>query len=124
MAIHRAIMNAGASLALLLAGATVALAHAELTRATPPAGGNVAVAPSEVTVNFSEPLEPAFSTIVVRDSAGKQVDKADAHVDKADRTIMQVSLQPLPRGTYTVKWRAVTVDTHRTEGAFIFRVGE
>src|ERR1700681_1456347 len=118
MAIQRTIINAIASLALLLSGVTVAFAHAELTRAVPPAGGNVAVAPNEVTVNFSEQLEPAFSTIVVRDSAGKQVDKADAHVDKADRTIMRVSLQPLLRGTYTVKWRAVTADTHRTEGTF------
>jgi methionine-rich copper-binding protein CopC len=124
MAIQRTIINAIASLALLLSGAAVGFAHAELTRAMPPAGGNVAVAPNEVAVNFSEQLEPAFSTIVVRDSVGKQVDKADAHVDKEDRTIMRVSLQPLPRGTYTVKWRAVTVDTHRTEGAFIFRVGE
>jgi len=124
MAIQRTTIGAIASLALLLSGATLAFAHAEFTRAVPQAGGTVAAAPNEVTVNFNEPLEPAFSTIVVRDSVGKQVDKADAHVDKEDRTIMRVSLQPLPRGTYTVKWRAVTVDTHRTEGAFTFRVGE
>jgi hypothetical protein len=124
MAMQRTTISAIASLALLLSGATVAFAHAELTRAVPPAGGTVAAAPNEVTVNFSEQLEPAFSTIVVRDSVGKQVDKADAHVDKEDRTIMRVSLQPLPRGIYTVKWRAVTVDTHRTEGTFTFGVGE
>ena len=124
MAIQRTIINAIGSFALLLSGATAVFAHAELTRAVPPAGGTVAAAPNEVTVNFSEPLEPAFSTIVVRDSVGKRVDKADVHVDKEDRTIMRVSLQPLPQGTYTVKWRAVTVDTHRTEGAFIFGVGE
>jgi methionine-rich copper-binding protein CopC len=124
MAIQRTIINAIASLALLLSGVAVAFAHAELTRTVPPVGGTVAAAPNEVTVNFSEQLEPAFSTIVVRDSVGKQVDKADAHVDKEDRTIMRVSLQPLPRGIYTVKWRAVTVDTHRTEGTFTFGVGE
>jgi copper resistance protein C len=112
-----------ASLALLLSGATVAFAHGELKRAVPPAGSTVATAPSEVTVTFSEPLE-TFSNVVVRDSTGKQVDKADAHIDKDDRTTMRVSLQPLPPGTYTVKWRAVTVDTHHTEGAFTFKVGE
>ena len=74
-------------------------------------------------VSFSEPLE-TFSTVAVRDATGKQVDKADAHIDKDDRTIMRVSLRPLPVGTYTVKWRVVTVDTHRTEGAFTFTVGE
>ena len=117
-------ISAIASLALLLAGATAAFAHAELKRAVPPAGSTVSTAPTEVVVNFSEPLETAFSTLVVRDSVGKQVDKADPHIDKNDRTIMRVSLQPLQSGTYTVKWRVVTVDTHRTEGTFTFTVGE
>jgi methionine-rich copper-binding protein CopC len=113
-----------ASLALLLSGITAAFAHGELKRAVPPVGGTVATAPNEVTVTFNEPLETAFSTVVVRDSTGKQVDKADTHIDKDDRTIMRVSLQPLPPGVYTVKWRAVTVDTHHTEGTFTFKVGE
>jgi methionine-rich copper-binding protein CopC len=116
--------SAIASVAVLLSGVTVALAHGELKRAVPPVGGTVATAPHEVSVTFNEPLETAFSTVVVRDSAGKQVDKADTHIDKDDRTIMRVSLQPLPPGTYTVKWRAVTVDTHHTDGTFTFKVGE
>ena len=116
-------ISAIASLALLLSGAAVAFAHGELKRAVPPAGSTVATAPTEVVVNFSEPLE-IFSTLTVKDSAGKQVDKADAHIDKDDRTIMRVSLQPLAVGIYTVKWRVVTVDTHRTEGTFTFTVGE
>ena len=124
MAIQRTIIGVFASLALLLSGVAEAFAHAQLTRAVPPVGGSVAAAPNEVTVVFSERLEAAFSTIVVQDSIGKQVDRADAHVDKEDRTIMRVSLQPLSRGIYTVKWRAVTVDTHRTEGTFTFGVGE
>jgi hypothetical protein len=121
---QRPALSAVASLALLLSGVTAAFAHGELKRAVPPAGGTVATAPSEVAVTFNEPLETAFSSVVVRDSAGKQIDKADTHIDKDDRTIMRVSLQPLPPGTYTVKWRAVTVDTHHTEGTFKFKVGE
>jgi copper resistance protein C len=121
---QRPAISAVASLALLLSGVTAAFAHGELKRAVPPAGGTVATAPSEVAVTFNEPLETAFSSVVVRDSAGKQIDKADTHIDKDDRTIMRVSLQPLPPGTYTVKWRAVTVDTHHTEGTFTFKVGE
>jgi methionine-rich copper-binding protein CopC len=75
MAIQRTIINVIASFALLLSRATVAFAHAKLKRAVPPAGGSVAAAPNEVTVTFSEPLESAFGTVVVRDSVGKQVDK-------------------------------------------------
>lgn len=113
-----------ASAALVLFSAVAAFAHAELKLATPPIAGTVQTAPSEVTVKFNERLEPAFSSVVVRDSVGKRVDKADAHVDNADRTAMRVSLQPLTQGIYIVEWRALTADTHRTEGAFIFRVGE
>jgi len=109
---------------LILSANTAAFAHAQLLHALPAAGGNVSAAPSEVLVNFSEPLEPSFSSVVVRDSVGKRVDKADSRVDAGDRKTMRVSLPPLPHGAYIVVWRALTADTHRTEGAFIFRVGE
>ena len=109
---------------LLLSGSHAAFAHAQLTSATPTPGGNIPAAPNEVTVNFSEQLESAFSTVVVRDAVGKRVDKADAHIDTGDRKVMRVSLRPLTKGIYIVVWRALTADTHRSEGAFIFCVGE
>ncbi len=124
MTIQRTTIIGVVSLVLALSGVTAACAHAQLTGAAPPAGGDVSAAPDEISVTFSERREPAFSTVLVRDSVGKRVDKADAHVDNADRTIMRVSLPPLAKGIYIVEWRAVTADTHRTEGAFIFRVGE
>lgn len=113
-----------AALAALFFGSMPAFAHAQLRSATPAAGGSVAKAPAEVVVNFSEPVESAFSSIVVRDAVGKRVDKADAHLDKGDRTTMRVSLPPLGQGIYIVQWRALTADTHRTDGAFIFRVDQ
>jgi methionine-rich copper-binding protein CopC len=79
------IIALAASAVLSLAGSTSALAHAHLVRAVPAVGGTVQDAPSEVTLRFSEKLEPKFSSIVVRDATGKQVDKGDAAVDKADR---------------------------------------
>ena len=120
---HR-VFNVIASAALLVAGATAASAHAELKQAAPLVGGSVTTAPTEVTLNFSERLESTFSSVVVRNAVGKRVDNADGHIDKSDRTIMRASLQPLTPGIYIVEWRALTTDTHRTEGAFIFRVGE
>jgi copper resistance protein C len=90
----------------------------------PAVGGTVSTTPAEVLVNFSEPLEASFSSVVVRDAVGKRVDKADAHLDPGDRKTMRVSLPPLSHGTYIVVWRALTADTHRTEGAFTFRIGE
>src|SRR5580704_15771917 len=62
-------------------------------RAVPAAGDTLHNAPNEVTLRFSEKLEPKFSSVV--DSTGKQVDKGDATVDKADRMVIRVPLQPL-----------------------------
>jgi methionine-rich copper-binding protein CopC len=124
MPIHRNIICVMLSCAITLLGATVACAHAELKQAEPAVDGTVAAAPTDVTLHFSERLEPALSTIIVRTAVGKRVDKADAKVDQKDRTVIRASLQSLTPGIYIVEWRTLTADTHRTEGAFIFRVGE
>lgn len=110
--------------ALSLPAVTAAFAHAHLVRSTPADGATVKTAPAEVTLKFNERLEPAFSSAVIRDAGGKQVDKADAHVDKADRTVVRVSLPPLDPGVYTVEWRTMSSDTHKINGNFTFRVGE
>jgi len=121
--ISRAVIVATASAVLALQDVSAASAHAQLIHAEPRAGGVLAAAPVEVTLNFSEKLEPAFSSLVVRDSIGMRVDKGDSYIDKY-QAVMHVSLQPLAPGAYIVQWRALSVSTHKTEGAFIFRVGE
>jgi len=123
MTIQRTIFVFAACAVLVLSGAT-AFAHPRLVRATPAVEGTVRTAPSDVTLRFNEKLEPAFSSVVIRDSAGKQVDKGDVQLDKADRRIMRVSLPPLTPGVYKVEWRVVAADTHKVEGDFTFRIGQ
>ena len=65
MVIHAA--TRGLVLTVTLLGAVAAYAHAHLARANPAAGAIVASAPSEVTLAFTQKLEPKFSTVVVRD---------------------------------------------------------
>ena len=120
---HKAVV-AVSSASLLLWTVATAFAHAHLVRATPAEGGAVNEAPAEVTLKFNERLEPKFSSAAIRDSAGKQVDKADAHVDKADRTVVRVSLPPLEPGVYTVEWRVMSADSHKVNGNFTFKVGQ
>ena len=105
-----------------LAAAPYAIAHAFLDHASPRVGSTVRGAPPAVKLWFTEELEPAFSTIRVLDKNGKPVDRGDAHVDKSDRTLLEVALPPLEPGTYRVRWRVVSVDTHVTEGDFTFGV--
>lgn len=105
----------------LMAGSG-ASGHAFLDHAEPPVGSTVRNAPARVEVWFSQDLEPAFSTLRVLDSAGKQVDKKDKSVPERDRARMTVSLPPLAPGRYRVLWRALSVDTHVTEGDFTFEL--
>src|SRR5262245_27838029 len=123
MAIRR-VLKVTAAAAVLCLWTAAAFAHAHLVRATPTQDTTVKDAPAEVALKFSEKLEAAFTTAVVRDAGGKQVDKADSHVDKADRTTVRVSLPPLDPGVYTVEWRVMSSDTHKVNGTFTFRVGE
>ena len=110
------------SIALLLALSGSAFAHAHLDHASPKVGSTVSPAPQEVVLWFTEKLEAAFSTIEVRNEQGIAMQAGNATV-RGDRTQLRVSLKALPRGTYKVIWQVMSVDTHRTQGDFTFRVG-
>ena len=99
----------------------VASAHAFLDHAEPRVGNKVATPPREVTVWFTQKLEPAFSTITVTNAAGQRVDTGKTRVSGNQ---MSVSLRPGGAGTYHVTWHVLSVDTHRTEGNFTFQVGQ
>ncbi len=114
---HAALLLA---LPLLLCGGR-AWAHAHLKAAEPPVGGTVSAAPAAVTITFTEGVEPRFSGIEVTDASGARVDQGDAHLG-ADDTHLAVALRPLQPGTYTVRWHATAVDTHKTDGTFQFTV--
>jgi len=109
---------------LLMGSVTQTQAHAFLDHAEPRVGATVLAAPVEVKLWFSQEIEQAFSTVNVRDAKGARVNKASSRVDVADRTLLRVSLEALPPGAYTVVWRVVSVDTHVTEGDFVFHVGQ
>jgi len=98
-----------------------ALAHAQLERASPAAGSTVAATPSELW--FSETLEPAFSSIEVHDAEGAAMQAGRSSVDPKQRRQLRVPLKALPPGTYKVIWRVLSVDTHRAQDDFTFRVG-
>ncbi len=108
--------------AAMLALPAVALAHAFLDHAEPKVGSTVQQPPKQIKLWFTQDLEPAFSTIEVRDSRGQQVDKKDAKLDAKDPKLLIVSIPKLANGQYTVTWSVVSTDTHRTHGDFKFTV--
>ncbi len=96
-------------------------AHAFLDHSSPVVGATVA-APKEVSIWFTEQVEPAFSKIEVTDAAGARVDQGGTLIDAANHELLHVALKPLAPGTYKVSWHVVSVDTHHTQGDFTFTV--
>ncbi|NTZ05992.1 copper resistance CopC family protein [Burkholderia metallica] len=101
--------------------ASTAFAHVFPQHQSPPAGAEVA-SPTSVEIKFDGPLEPAFSSLNVSNSNGKQVNTAKAEVDPDDRQSIHVALPTLVPDTYTVHWAAVAPDGHRTHGDYSFKV--
>lgn len=106
----------------LLASPAVASAHAFLDHAEPRVGSEVGKSPDQVKLWFTQQPEHAFSKIQVFNEDGKQVDKNDTRTASDDAKVLIVSLPPLSPGTYKVVWKVLSIDTHRTEGSFKFKV--
>jgi len=109
------------ALAMLIT-ASPAFAHAFLERASPPVGSEVAAAPPELSITFTEGVEPLFSTIEVHGASGTTVSTGTPHVAPGNSRRLIVELPKLPPGTYTVIWHVTSVDTHKTEGNYQFTV--
>jgi len=107
---------------LLFLPPNAAHGHAYPDHADPKVGASVAGSPAVIRIWFDGDLEPAFSTITVQDGNGIRVDKGDGHVYSSDATLLEISLPPLPPGTYRVTWDVVAKDTHRTRGYYTFTV--
>jgi copper resistance protein C len=107
---------------IILVGLARLQAHAFLDHAEPAVGSKVKQKPHEVRIWFTEPIQPALSSIKVFDVTEKQVDKKDMHSEGGNKALLQVSLPSLAPGTYKTIWRVVSVDGHSTTGHFTFRV--
>ena len=106
---------------LLLLVSGEARAPAFLHHAEPRGGNKVAAPPREVTLWFTQKLEPAFSSVTVTGPTGQRVDTGKTRVSGNQ---MSVSLKPAGTGAYHVHWRVLSVDTHTTDGNFTFQVGQ
>ena len=115
-------MRCGALIGLaMLAQASPVFAHAFLERASPPVGSELVAAPPELSITFTEGVEPLFSTIKVHGPDNATIRVGKLHIVSDNRRLV-VELPKLPSGTYTVIWHVTSVDTHKTEGSYRFTV--
>ena len=100
----------------------VADAHAVLVKSSPARRAVLAQPPARVELTFNERLEPAYSTVSVWATEEKRVDDAKIVVGPTDPRRLTVGLRPLAPGTYTVKFRVLSVDGHLVEGTYPFEI--
>jgi methionine-rich copper-binding protein CopC len=106
--------------ALLAALPAIAAAHAELESSTPEAGENLHTAPTEVTLTFSEELDPDGSSFTVVDADGHEVGTGEVDLTVADRNVMTGDVRITDAGVYAVKYTVVAADGHESRGSISF----
>lgn len=116
------IRHVGMILTASVAVSGPALAHAFLKSATPPVGSTIQAAPAKIVIDYTEAVEPKFSTIEVQDAGGVRVDSGEVQTGAGDKKRLTVDLKPLQPGSYKVSWHVTSTDTHKTEGTFTFTV--
>ncbi|NYF57293.1 copper transport protein [Micromonospora purpureochromogenes] len=107
--------------ALLLAPAVPASAHAVLASSSPVASAVVPSAPAEVVLTFSESVRKVTGKIRVIAPDGSRADRGEPAFEGA---LVTVPVDPSgPRGTYLVSYRVISADSHPVSGAFTYSVG-
>jgi len=120
----RGLATVGALLALTLVLAPAASGHALLQSSDPAAGSTVGTAPAVIKLTFGERPDPRLSTVKVLDASGKNHASGSATAAAANALELDVPVDALGDGVYTVSWRTVSaVDGHSALGSFAFGVG-
>lgn len=100
-----------------------ASAHAFLERSEPSANRVLPEAPVEVSLLFTEPLEPEFSRAELYDASGTLIPTEPSRIGDRNQIILTLPTD-LPNGTYTVQWNNVSAsDGHPQRGFVPFTIG-
>jgi methionine-rich copper-binding protein CopC len=111
-----------ALLASLLFASSV-FAHAHLKSQMPAADSTVS-APSELSLTFTEGVEADLCKVTINHDGDDILVKSLVTQDPDKRTLIITPAVPLTEGNYKVEWHVVSVDNHKSEGAYTFDVGQ
>ena len=98
-------------------------AHSELESSSPAAGEVVVGGPTEITGEFTEPVDPGRSSMELRDPDGARIARGGVPEGGPATRMTIAGIPPLAPGRYTVRWTTVTADDDGVErGTFRFTV--
>lgn len=112
------------AVALLLAGASSAQAHAVLLFAAPAIEGAVPAAPKEISLVFDEPIHPSGAqTLRVAAPDGTSVSLGTPARSEGGKQLTAPVRSTVGPGVYTVNWQAAADDGDVMSGTYRFAVG-
>lgn len=112
-------------LGFLVFAPSTSFAHAHMKSSEPKKDAVLEKLPSEVRITFSEELEPSMSKIEVKNEDAKEEVGERKLSDKSGGEVLVAKLKSTGNtgaGRYTVKWKAVSKDSHKMTGQFEFTV--
>jgi copper transport protein len=102
-----------------LAVPSVASAHATLRSTKPQFGHELRHGPHTIVLHFDQRVKVVPGSIEVLSGTGKNF----AGTARADNTDVVAPVRPLKVGAYTVRWHAISADSHVVSGVWTFGVG-
>jgi methionine-rich copper-binding protein CopC len=107
------------SLLFIASEASAALEQASL----PPQEQEVRLAPANLELTFTGPVDLARSTAVLLDARGTAIPTGKPFLSGPEGSIFKVPLDPaMAPGLYTIDWRVLSMDGRSAEGQYQFRV--
>ncbi|MBX4927032.1 copper resistance CopC family protein [Rhizobium binae] len=99
--------------------ASAALEQASL----PPPQEEERLAPANLELTFTGPVDLARSTAVLLDAEGTVLPTGKPFLSGPEESIFKIPLDPaMAPGLYTVDWRVLSMDGRSAEGKYQFRV--
>lgn len=106
--------------ALLVLGMQAAFGHAGLVSSEPGRRAQLSVRPTQIRLCFNETIELKFSKLSLEDASGAMVPLGPLQADPDKPVCVIAPLASLVPGSYTVKFRVLSVDGHTVEKSYGF----
>lgn len=98
------------------------MAHASLIKSDPPRRASLSVPPKQIQLWFNEKIEASYASVTVLDAKKNPITEKNPEVVADDPKSVVLSLPQIETGSYTVKYRVMSVDGHVIESSFDFNV--
>jgi copper resistance protein C len=105
---------------LALGGATIAVAHTEVTSSSPASGATAKTSIKQVSVTFNKALRSG--TLRVTGPGGKVVSSGGALDPRNVKRLLAGMKGSLKAGSYKARWTVTASDGHRQKGSFQFKL--